>query len=75
VRELHRVEHDIARVAAFTCQVDGTGAFRIRVSDDLLNLAEREHDVSTELCRRRSAQPDNYRLPVISSTDVRPKIQ
>jgi hypothetical protein len=73
VRELRRVEHNIASVTGFSCQTDPTGAVRVRVSDDLLNLAEREHEVSTELCRRRSAQPDTYRLPVISSTDARPK--
>jgi hypothetical protein len=65
IRELQRVEHNIASVTAFSCQIDGAGAVRVRVSDDLLRLAELEHKVSTELCHRRSAQPDSYRLPIL----------
>jgi hypothetical protein len=53
--ELERVEESIARSTTFTRWVDEAGRTRLRISEDLLALVEREHAIVQELrCRRRS---------------------
>lgn len=51
--ELDQVERAIARTDAFSRRVDDTGRIEIRVSRQLLALAEREHAVVDALRRRR----------------------
>ena len=51
--ELDRVERAIARSTTFCRWVDATGRSRLRVSQDLLDLAEREQAVLQELSQRR----------------------
>jgi hypothetical protein len=49
--ELERVEQAIAR-STFTRRLDADGRSRVKVGDDLLALAEREHAIVQELRRR-----------------------
>jgi hypothetical protein len=51
--ELERVEESIARSRTFTRWVDEAGRTRLRISEDLLALVEREHAIVQELRRRR----------------------
>ena len=51
--ELERVEESIARSTTFTRWVDESGCTRLRISEDLLALVEREHAIVQELRRRR----------------------
>ena len=51
--ELERVEESIARSTTFTRWVDEAGRPQLRISEDLLALAEREHAIVQELRRRR----------------------
>jgi hypothetical protein len=51
--ELERVEHAIARSSTFTRWLDADGRRHLRVADDLLALAEREHAIVQELRSRR----------------------
>jgi hypothetical protein len=51
--ELERVEESIARSTTFTRWVDEVGRTRLRISEDLLALVEREHAIVQELRRRR----------------------
>jgi hypothetical protein len=53
--ELERVERAIARSTTFCRWVDAAGRNQLRVSPDLLALAEREHAVLQELRQRRRA--------------------
>jgi thiamine biosynthesis lipoprotein ApbE len=53
--ELDAVERAIARSSTFHRWIDATGRSQIRVSPDLLILAEREQHITTELKRRRRA--------------------
>lgn len=50
--ELDEVERAIARSTAFDRHA-GAGGLRGRVSQELLDLAEREHRIVAELSRRR----------------------
>jgi len=52
-RELERVEAAIARSSTFTRWLDADGRSHLKVGDELLALAEREHDIVLELRRRR----------------------
>ena len=52
-QEIERVELAIARSSTFTLRLDAEGRSQIRVADDLLALAEREHAIIQELRRRR----------------------
>jgi len=51
--ELEQVEESIARSTTFTRWVDEAGCTRLRISEELLTLAEREHAIVQELRRRR----------------------
>jgi hypothetical protein len=51
--ELERVEEAIARSTTFTRWVDAAGRTQLRIGEDLLALAEREHAIVQELRRRR----------------------
>jgi hypothetical protein len=51
--ELDNVERAIARTSAFDRRTDEVGRTRVRVSRELLALAEREHLIVAELRRRR----------------------
>ena len=51
--ELERVEESIASSTTFTRWVDESGCTRLRISEDLLALVEREHAIVQELRRRR----------------------
>ena len=51
--ELERVEEAIARSTTFTRWMDAAGRSQVRVGEDLLALAEREHAIIQELRRRR----------------------
>ena len=51
--ELERVEEAIARSTTFTRRVDAAGRSQVRISEDLLALAKREHAILQELRRRR----------------------
>lgn len=53
--ELERVEQAIARSTTFCRWVDAAGHNQLRVSPDLLALAEREHAVLAELRQHRRA--------------------
>jgi hypothetical protein len=54
--ELDRVEEAIARSSTFTRWVDAAGRSHVKISQDLLALAEQEHAIVQELRRRgRSA--------------------
>jgi hypothetical protein len=54
--ELERVERSIARSSTFTRWLDADGRCHVRVGDELLALAEREHAIVQELrWRRREA--------------------
>ena len=55
--ELERVEEAIARSTTFTRWVDEAGCTQLRISEDLLALAKREHAIVQELrrCRRPAA--------------------
>ena len=56
--ELERVERAIARSTTFSRWVDASGHSQIRICQDLLALAEREHAVLQELrTRRRTPSP------------------
>ena len=57
--ELDRVERAISRSVPISHQVDTLGRTQVRVSDDLLALAEREHAAVQELKRRR-------RMPLVA---------
>ena len=57
--ELDRVERAIARSVTFIREVDASGRVQLRVSEDLLALAEREHAAVQELKRRR-------RMPLVA---------
>jgi hypothetical protein len=52
-RELERVEEAIARSSTFTRWRDANGRSHFKVDDELLALAEREHEIVRELRRRR----------------------
>ena len=52
-QELEGVEEAIARSSSFTRWRDADGRSHIKVGDELLALAEREHDIVWELRRRR----------------------
>ena len=51
--ELERVEQAIARSTTFIRWVDTAGRSQVRIAEDLLTLAEREHAIVQELRRRR----------------------
>jgi hypothetical protein len=51
--ELDMVERAIARTSTFERRTDELGRTRVRVSPELLALAEREHLIVAELRRRR----------------------
>jgi len=51
--ELDIVERAIARTSTFDRHTDEVGRTRVRVSRELLALAEREHLIVAELRRRR----------------------
>jgi len=53
--ELDAVERAIARSSTFHRWIDAAGRPQVRVSPDLLALAEREHHITNELKRRRLA--------------------
>ena len=56
--ELERVERLIARSTTLSRWVDSAGRSQIRISHDLLALAEREHALVAELrLRRRTSSP------------------
>ena len=55
VSELDDVEHAIACSSTYERYADGTGRLRMRVSEELLALVEREQSVITEVHRRRRA--------------------
>ena len=54
--ELDIVERAIGRTAAFDRQTDEVGRTQVRVSRELLALAEREYLIVAELRRRRQMQ-------------------
>jgi hypothetical protein len=54
--ELDSVERAIGRTAAFARRTDEVGQTRVRISQELLALAEREYLIVTELRRRRQMQ-------------------
>jgi hypothetical protein len=54
--ELDAVERAIGRTAAFARRTDEGGRTRVRVSRELLALAEREYLIIAELRRRRHVQ-------------------
>jgi hypothetical protein len=54
--ELDAVERAIGRTAAFARRTDEVGRTRVRVSRELLALAEREYLIVAELRRRRHVQ-------------------
>ena len=54
--ELDAVERAIGRTPAFDRQTDEVGRTRVRVSGELLALAEREYLIVAELRRRRQVQ-------------------
>ena len=51
--ELDTVERAIGRTSTFDRRIDEVGRTRVRVSRELLALAEREHLIVTELRRRQ----------------------
>jgi hypothetical protein len=53
--ELERVEEAIARSSTFTRWLDANGRSHLKVGEELLALAEREHAIVQELRRRRRA--------------------
>jgi hypothetical protein len=53
LRELDTIERAIARGSALNRYLDEAGQTHLRISPELLALAEREHLVITELRRRR----------------------
>ena len=53
--ELERVEQAIARSSTFTHWDDAGGRRHVRIGEDLLALAEREHAIVQELRRRRGS--------------------
>jgi len=55
--ELNIVEKAIARTSTFHRCTDEAGRTRVRVSRELLALAEREHLIVAELRRRRRQVP------------------
>jgi hypothetical protein len=54
--ELDIVERAIGRTAAFARGTDEVGRIRVRISRELLALAEREYLIVAELRRRRQVQ-------------------
>jgi hypothetical protein len=54
--ELDIVERAIGRTSAFDRRTDEVGQTRIRVSRELLALAQREYLIVAELYRRRQVQ-------------------
>jgi hypothetical protein len=54
--ELEIVERAIGRTSTFDRRTDGVGRNRVRVSRELLALAEREYLIVAELHRRRQVQ-------------------
>jgi hypothetical protein len=54
--ELDNVERAIGRTAAFARRTDGVGRTRVRISQELLALAEREYLIVAELRRRHQMQ-------------------
>jgi hypothetical protein len=54
--ELDIVERAIGRTSTFDHRTDEVGRTRVRVSRELLVLAEREHLIVAELRRRRQVQ-------------------
>ena len=55
IAELDSTEQAIARSRTFHHYTDAAGRHRARVSPELLELAEREHEIVTELRRRHRA--------------------
>jgi hypothetical protein len=53
LRELDTIERAIARSSAFNRYLDEAGHTQLRISAELLRLAEREHSLVTELRQRR----------------------
>jgi hypothetical protein len=51
--EVEAVERPIAQSIAVNRRVDATGRSKVRIGAALLGLADREHDLSCELRRRR----------------------
>ncbi|HEX6759753.1 MAG TPA: hypothetical protein VF086_15300 [Propionibacteriaceae bacterium] len=51
--ELDTVERAIGRTSTFDRRIDEVGRTRVRVSRELLALAEREHLIVAELRRRQ----------------------
>lgn len=69
--ELETVEQAIARSTPFHHSLDEDGSPRIRVSNDLLAWADREHHLVTEL-RRRYRMPDTSRMILATAAPERP---